>query len=487
MPAWPGFIGGAAPSQSVQANCEDLVNMYVERLPQNLKSPGVLVSTPGFQRWTAASAVADVGGRGSLNAAGRFLAVIGGGFYEFDVNGTPTKRGTVTLDANPAQLVFNGVVGGQVLISAGANAYCFTLATNAFAQVLSGTATQIAYSQGYFLAFDKNTGRTALSALNDGTSWPGATFFQRSLLADPMQAMFVDGNGLVWSVGTESFDVRYNSGVGTVPFVPLSGMVGQYGIASSFAFALVGSIPYWLSQTKEGAGLMVQATGSGVQVISPYAVANAVSTYARTSRIDDAELLGYQDQGHTFLNISFPSAGATWSLDVESKIWARRGRWNAVAGRYDVWSPRAHANVFGKHLITDRATGQVSLMDPTLATEIDGTGIRRVRVAPALFKDDARLPLDQLLLLVDGGVGLPFGQGSNPLVMLRQSQNGGKTYGNQRIAGLGRQGEWGRRVYWNRLGTSANRAIEVSCSEPVPFRIVNALVNPTEDDLARAA
>jgi hypothetical protein len=490
MAPFPGFIGGSYPAQALSADCEDTVNMYVERI----ESPGgknreALITIPGYQKWTANSAVADVGGRASLVANGRLFELMGGVFYEFDANGTPTKWGTVAQDANPGQLVFNGVVGGHVLIASGSNAYCFVLATNTFSQVLTGTCTQIMYCDAFFLAFNKATGRTQLSALNDGTTWPG-NLFQRSKFADPAQAVFVDENGLVWTIGTETFEVRYNSGVGSQPFIPLSGLVGPYGIASSFAFAVVNGSPFWLSQTRDGVGDVVRGTGSGVQAVSNYAIANLISGYARTARIDDAEMLAVKDQGHTWLNIGFPSVPSTLSIDVDTQSWARRGKWNPNTGRFELWAPRAHAYAFGKHLITDRATGQVSVMDASLSTEIDGSGIVIERTAPALNREYARIPHHQLLLLCDVGVGVAGDDtvaGANPLFTLRCSDDGGITWGNERQAGIGRIGKYRTRVYFNRLGLSADRAYRLRSSDPVPRRIVNAFLNPTEAELRGAA
>lgn len=488
MPRYPGFLGGSNQQTARALDCERSVNLLFEPAQsKSATSSGALISTPGFQPWTPVSSVGDVGGRATRYANGRFFALIGAGFYEFDSNGTPIKRGAVAQDGNLGQIIFNGVVGGQLLIASGTNAYCFVLSSNAFSQVLTGTATQIAYSTGFFLAFNIKTGKVAESALNDGTTWNAGIFFQRSLLADPWQAMFTDGNGLVYLPGTESFEVWQNTGVGTQPFAPLSGLVGRYGIASSFAWAMAGALPYWLSQNEEGSGLLVRVTGGGVQSVSTYAVASAFSTYARTSTISDVEIFPYQDQGHTAIIVQCPSVPATWAYDIEGNGWSERGRWNAARGAFDLWSPRVHAKAFGKHLILDRTSGQVSQMDASFATEIDGTGIRRLRIAPAVFDDSRRIPHNQLALIMDRGVGLAAGQGADPQVMLRASDDGGTTWGNEHRAGFGRMGKYRGRVFWNRLGLSDNRAYEVSCSEPVPVRFVEALINPTDGELLRAA
>jgi hypothetical protein len=476
MPAFPHFIGGSGQTQSPRFNQERTVNWFVEQAQSaGATSQMALLPTPGFSSW--GTSLGDVSTRAMTFVQGRLFALIGAGFYEFDVNGTPTKRGTVAIGSTLGQFADNGLIGGQLLMASGGNAYCFTLATNTFAQVLTGGVTMIAYCQGFFLSFNVATGKVNLSNLNDGTTWNAGTFFQRSLFPDPWQAMFVDGNGLIWLPGLESFEVWYNTGAPLQPFAPLSGLVGPYGIAAPFAFS-VRPQPIWLSQTPEGAGLVVAFSGSSGSAISTYAVDTAFAMYSRTVGISNTEALSYQDSGHTFLVLNVPNAGATWALDVEKPSWSERGQWNSLAGTYGLWAPRVHSYAFGKQLVGDRTTGTIWSMDSTIATDVDGKGIRRLRRSPMICQENARIPYDRLELLMDTGIG--NASAPDPQMMLRVSTNGGMTWGNQRIAGLGAQGVFGRRVYWNRLGANPQTVVEVSVSDPVLPRIVDAWVNPQE-------
>jgi len=291
--------------------------------------------------------------------------------------------------------------------------------------------------------------------------------------------MFVDGNGLIWLPGIDSFEVWYNTGTGTQPFAPLSGLVGRQGIAAPFAFGLTPT-PTWLSRNPEGAGTVIVMLGSSAQPVSTYAVDQKISMYARTNGITDAEILTYQDQGHTFLIPSFPAAVATWSYYIEGQSWAERGKWNSARGAYDLWAPRVHVYAFGKHLVGDRATGTIWQMDASFGLDVDGNGIRRNRRAPGLTHEHARLPYDVLEVLMDVGQGLSAGQGSDPQAMLRVSRDGGRTFGNERLASYGRLGEYRKRVYWTRLGTNPDAVFDLSISDPVPPRIVDVWINHFE-------
>jgi hypothetical protein len=64
-----------------------------------------------------------------------------------------------------------------------------------------------------------------------------------------------------------------------------------------------------------------------------------------------------------------------------------------------------------------------------------------------------------------------------PLVWLRFSDDGGHTWSNAQPRDAGQAGQYKVRVRWARLGRARIRTYEISCSEPVPFRIVDAYVN----------
>lgn len=481
MPAWPGFIGGSNTSQAWILDAEKTVNLFVEPAQAKAaKNGAALLPTPGFSAWAPGNAITEVGSRGSIVADGRLFWVIGGGLYEFSSTAVATRLGTVAQDSNPAQLVYNGKVGGQVGIASGGSVYTFTLATNTFAGPHFGAAaaTMLNYADGYGLLFDANTGKVYLSALNDLTSWSSGTFFQRSKFPDPWQTMFVDPNGLIWLIGTDTFEVWYDANpASTQPWAPLSGLFGRTGIASRFAYAVSGSGTSWLARSAEGGVKIVMTRGSSPQPVSTYAVNTALASYRRQGFLADADLLIYEDQGHTFFNYSFPSAHGTHTFDATNTNWAERGQWNSAMGRYDAWAPRGHQDCFNKHLVGDRSSGTIWEMDQAYFTDMDGNGIRRLRRAPAISDEYKRHPIERVQIVMDTGVA---DQSLDPQVMFRISENGGRTFGNERQASFGRTGEYGRMVTFDRLGAPANAVIECAWTDRAPTRVIDAYVNNTE-------
>jgi hypothetical protein len=201
-----------------------------------------------------------------------------------------------------------------------------------------------------------------------------------------------------------------------------------------------------------------------------------IAEYARTAKITDAEGLVYQDAGHVFYVLRFPSAGATWVYDLTTKLWAERGKWVSAANRYEVWAPRVRCYSNGLQLTGD-ATGTISAMDVTYGTETDGTAIRRLRRAPVLVNEQKRISLGRFELLMEVGLGVAVGQGVDPQVLFRASADGGQSWGNERQASAGRMGEYRRRVFWTRLGSPRLWVPEITMSDPIAWRIMGAFLN----------
>ena len=481
MPTYP-FIYGSNVSQSVIADGERTINLYVEPIASpGAPSQAALYPTPGFR--TLLEIGGAVGGRALFDMAGRTFAVVGPGYYElFPLTQTATFRGSVTQDERLAQIVSNGP-GGQQLVASGGNAYLHTLATNAVTQVLTGEATQIGMLDTFFLAFNANNSKLRISNSNDGGTWDSTQFALRSAMPDPWRAMIVNPPD-IWLFGEQTSDVWYDSGATPFPFVPRAGLSIPYGISAPWSVATSGGSVMWVAKNRDGAGLVVMAAGYSATPISTPELNTTLARYARDAKITDAEGLVYQEAGHVFYVLRFPSAGATWVYDLTTKLWAERGQWDPATNQYGVWAPRVRCYSQGLHLTAEDETGIVSVMDNLVGTERDGSAIRRVRRGPVLVNEQRRMALGRFELALEVGLGTATGQGSDPVVLFRASADGGQTWGNQRVCSAGPQGHYRQRVFWTRLGAPRLWVPEVTMSDPIPWRLLDAYLN---NDPAAAA
>lgn len=449
-------------SQSVLASPERCMNLY----PQRVGKKYALYPTPGLTTFVEAP---ESPGRGifsqSVLGTERAFAVIGTRLYEFFADGTTANRGTVATDRYPATMVTNGDGGGELFITSGNEGYVLNLTTN----VLSNPVSDVTFGgmiDGFFVALDSATSTMKISDLLDGATWDPTQIAQRSTAPDPWLAMLVK-YPRIWLLGEHTGDVWYNAGTAPFPFAPISGVQIPYGIGAPFSLVAVGPAIMWLTHNQNGEGQIVEALGYAPTVVSTEPIEWAISQYAR---VDDAVAYSYQDQGHEFYVLNFPTANATWVYDRTEGLWHERGSWNATTGEFSEWGPQFHTHVFNQHMVLHSGNGSIYQQSINAFTDADGEYIRRMRVPPILEKEHTRLTIDRLELLAEPGLGLTTGQGVDPQVVMAMSRNGGKTYSNERTRSSGEQGDYDARLVWHRCGSGRYPVPKFTATDPVATR-----------------
>jgi hypothetical protein len=480
MPALPEFCGGSYTAQAVVADAEVSVNLF----PETNTAPGalsktMLLPTPGLEHFAT---LPQGPVRGMFGQSGRMHAVGGMHLYHVASAGTVTDLGTMNFNNNIATMTTNGDGGDELLVISGDTGYVLNLTTNVLTNVVSDV-TIGAMLDGFFLALDVDTSTLKISDLLDGLTWDPLQIAQRSTASDPWKSMLVVGKN-IWLFGEFTSELWYNSG-DSFPFAPFPGALIQQGIAATFAAAQVGNNVCWLAQNAQGMRTVVKAQGITTTKISTYAIDYKLSQMAR---VDDCETYAYQENGHTFLVLNFPSANTTIVWDDTEQQWHDRGDWDVVDNQFNVDRPRVHTAIYDEHLVGDRTSGAIYRMSTDIATNADGDGIRRLRRSPGLQNEQTPMRFDALRLFLEPGLGLQAGQGSDPMICLRYSDDGGKTWSNELWRSVGAQGDYKHIVEWNRLGRSRYpRVWEVSMTDPIPWRILGAWLNPPRIGGQRAA
>lgn len=465
---WPNFVGASYISESPLAVNEEMMNWYFAKIDAPGSSvPYAMYPTPGLRAFVTA---ADLPGRGAFAEDNKAFVVIGAGFYQVFETGVITWRGAVARDGNPATLASNG--DGQIAVTSADHLYCYNVATFVFTEVLTHGATTVASLGGYFVLFDITGQQLRVSEIFNGLVWDPLQASGFSLAPDPRRAMIVN-NGYVYVFGEKTSELWKNIGGSSFPLAPLMSTVLPFGISGTYAVTALEQSVAWIAQNAAGAGEVMQTEGVNPRNLQSPAVARTLQTYPN---IQDASIWGYQQNGHPFLNFDFPTAQATWGFDGGSGLWHRRGTWSSVTASYAAWRPCCHIYIWNVHLVLDRNSGTVYQMDPTFGLDADGLPIRRLRRPPALYDDNNRLFLGAIEVIHEPGLALSAGQGSDPQMILRNSANGGKTWGSWRTRSAGLQGQYGAQLLWNRNGSGRRPQIELVVSDPIPWRILDCTV-----------
>ena len=465
------LIGSSYTSQSINVECQKSVNFYPELVEsQRGKNIIALYPTPGTLTFSTLSGN-SVRALQSLTygATERVFAVSGTDFVEIMSDGSTTVRGAVADDGLPASIAASQ---NQFVIVSGGVAYSFDLATNTFAPIagMLGTPFQAAFIDGYFIVLLADSKQFQISDLLDATSWDGLDTTIVSVFSNNVVSMLASHREL-WLHGVNASQVYYDSGNPDFPFdVTPPGFIEQ-GCIASWATVKMQESVCWLGGSARGYAVAYRSQGYIPTRISNHAAEYHWSQYATVA---DARAYAYDDQGHFFWVIYFPTGDATWVYDGATGEWHERGFWLTAGNRYEAHHSQCHAYAFGKHLVGDWKSGNVYEMSIDIYDD-DGSELRRLRRAPHISKEQQWMFYHMLQLDFEVGLGnVPPASGSDPQVVLRWSDDGGKTWSNDHFQSAGKVGEYKYRVIWRRLGRSRDRVFEFTVSDPIPWRLAAA-------------
>jgi hypothetical protein len=463
MPKLPGFCGGSYQSRSIIADVQRVINLYPESSGE--KNKFVLYGTPGYSLW---SALVDYPVRQFCLTRGRLFVVAGSTLYELFSDVTATKRGNV----NPAGTCTISSNGVELFITTTGSAYNYNLASNTLTLLDIPGSLGGVFWEGYFIGLEPGSQTLWRSGQYAGTSWNGLDFQSAEGSPDYTLKIIADHRELI-ALGQESVEFFSHVNDPDNPLYPNRGAHIEQGIdAPESAFKLDNSV-FFIGGGSQGRGIGWRISGYQAQRITTHAIETAWASY---STITDAVGWGYQDEGHSFCVWDFPTAQKTWVYDVATGLFHERGYWDATLGQWKAHKAACHVFSFGKHLIGDRENGNIYQMGLDIYSD-NGDEIRRMRVTPHLHAENKRIFSSSLEVHAEMGVGLSTGQGSDPQMMMRYSDDGGKTFGNELWAPLGAIGEHHNRARWFRLGSGRDRVYEISCSEPIKQAWIDAYVD----------
>lgn len=302
--------------------------------------------------------------------------------------------------------------------------------------------------------------------------------------ADPVSAVAAN-RGELWILGTQTSEVWVNTGAADFAFQRVQGGVMQQGCAAKHSVAQLDTSLFWLAKDKKGQGIVVQAQGYQAIRVSTHSIEAEIQRY---SVISDAIGFCFQQNGHAFYMLTFPTADKTWLMEVATKQWSEFN-WTDPNGT--LRRHRANCCCFGYavNIVGDWQNGTLYALDPNVFTD-NGQPIKRIRTFPHLIKDGKRVIFNRFVADVQVGTlenTLPQSVGSNPVVAstdepmlsLRWSDDRGVSYGEAIQQGMGAAGEYLTQVTFNRLGMARDRVFEISWSAPMNTSLLGAFIDAT--------
>ena len=499
------ILGSAYVARSVNAADARMVNLFPEIIPEAGKEPAFLQRAPGL-RTLATVGTGPVRGLWQMNGVG--YVVSGNEFYKINTSWTPTLLGSVA-GTGPVSIADNGT---QIFIAANGPSYIYNDNTKVYQQISDPDfpgAVIVGYLDGYFVFNEPNSQRVWVTSLLDGLSIDPLEFASAEGAPDGLVSLIVDHRE-AWLFGTNSVEVWYNAGNLDFPLQRIQGAFNEIGCIAPYSVAKMDNGLFWLGADARGRGIVYRANGyTGVRV-STHAVEWQIQQY---SDMSDAIAYTYQQDGHAFYVLIFPSANTTWVYDASTQAWHERaGFTNGQFTRH--WS-NCQVAYNNEIVVGDYRDGKIYAFDldvyadagqiqrwlrswralPTGQNDLKRTAHHSLQldaeaghhIAPAsepLFlttEDSDFLVTEAGNFLIDE-VGVLIG--AAPQFMLRWSDDGGHTWSNEHWAGGGAVGAYNTRIFWRRLGMTLklrDRVYELSGTDPIKIAIMGAelILSPT--------
>lgn len=445
------------------------VNCYAEKAPTSQSQPLALIARPGME------AFAQVG-----SAQARAIFQKAGLFNDSALILTQTTLSTLTASGVIATMAGVEIDGsGSVDIDAGQdadlNSVAYIATGTGLYKLVSGTITRepfpaadddvgasaVCFHRGFWVAVRAGSD-TCYFQLPGETTWAALNFFSAEYAPDPLVAVRSVGD-IMMLLGNSTVEAARLSGTADA-FQPYEGLNFDHGCRSRDTAVKCQDALIYVDDDCQ-----VRLFEGGVpRIVSD----NGLAEQIRGVGAMDLRASFWMKDGHPFYVLTLGTE-ATWGYDLSTEMWVR---FSSLG--FDYWRTQLFCNIGDIALAADSASNQIYRLDPDRRTDGDDTFTVRFRAFQEALQGS--IPCANVQLSCDLGNAPYTGQGSAPVIVMRMSDNQGKTFGRPRERSMGATGEYLIAPRWVGLGTVKSphgRVFDFEISDPVGRRFSGLMMN----------
>ena len=451
------LIGPAYQSRDVPISAQVTKNLY----PQLDTEARVIVSLHAFPGLSAFSTGLGSMFRGDHVMNDIYYVVYGNTLYEVPSTGVEVSRGTIN-GSGSCGFADNGDL---MTITTGGDWYTYTASTTTLAEnpdtdLVNPTTTAYLNSQFLFDNNDttSNVGEFVSSAVGSAAIDP-LDFATAESHPDDLVRLYVF-NQLVYMLGSKGFETWFNSGVGRPPFDRTQGGSKPKGIAGRDAVT-DRDVVYFLDHERKPRKL------AGFDTL-PIGTVPLGQAFAGYSDVSDCRCFALDFENEDFVIYDFPTGNQTWAYSVNTNSWFQLSD-GVDGGR---WRGASHQYVYDKHLVADHSNGTIYELKQDVYTNNSQT-IQRQRTTATIHgglygAPGAEIWFNRVEFVME------VGQGSDAVLMVRYSDDGGYTWSAIDSFNLGEQGDYLKKIELYQQGKAHQRVYELTYSDSTDFTLLSA-------------
>lgn len=471
------LVGGSYASRSLNLDAQRTINFYpVIGESGTAKTIKALFGTPGKRL------LVDLGGTNGIRAtyrptSGASIVVEGGTVYRVAADWTATNVGTIDLTDAPVSIDDDGTIA---VIVTGSKGYTLNLTTNVLTEIVDPAfygSDFVYYNKTVFIFNRPDTAQFYLATSEAGVlTFDALDFATATTNAEAIVRPIVDHEELFLFKETVTEIWRATGGQDFLFSRDTNASI-EKGTQAAHSVVALDNTVYWLGGDADGDGIVWKMNGYTPQRVSNEGVEYAIQNYAVTS---DAWGYTYQQEGETFYVLNFPSANATWAFGVKAGEWHERAYLSPASGTLQRDRAACHMHFGGEHVVGDWENGKLYALDLDYFTD-NGDPMPAIRACPHISGVGYNvIKFKRIRIDIESGVGLNTGQGYDPGMMLRWSDDGGHTWSRLKTMKMGRIGATKTRASLDRLGEGRDRVFEISITDPVKRVILGAAVDAVD-------
>lgn len=275
----------------------------------------------------------------------------------------------------------------------------------------------------------------------------------------------------LWGFGANSIEVIAPTGeVGNDFFAHVQGAYTNKGCVCKNSIAVYETVFFFYGTN---GNVYAAENYANLKTISTPALLDMIKSWGSLDTQEDKDgVIGqiYTQGGHTFYMLKFKKFGKTLLYDITTTSWIERetGDNQEWEGEYVIRRPN------GEMIVSSATTDKLYIMDSNVYTDNGAAICREFVFSTIRAEGKKRVFFYSLTLDVDVGLG------PDDHVMLSWSDDGGYTWGHERMLKLGNYGQYQKKLQFRRLGSSALRTFKVRFSTASMINVLSASVEAEE-------
>lgn len=441
-------------------NAENL-NCYMFPTP-SAENPWSLVGCMGTALFAEIDDESTV--RGSIVLNNIAYIVCGTSLYSVTDIGTVTSLGAVP-GLTDVSMITDGV--SIMIVNRTITAYYYHTGTSTFSTVAMPYIGFINTYLDGFAVVTKSDGQFFISAADDIYTFAALDFATAQYLPDGLLHCNSANSDLVL-FGENTTEFWTNTSNVNFTFAPIVsqtldiGVAGRHSVCKNKTLYFLGD-DLVVYQLQGYSAVPISTESENIVLRQIYESEDGILD------VRNSYMLSYTEHGHDFVQLTVPNR-LTICYNVATQQWHKVKHWN-----YETSIAKTYFRLNGLHYITG-IDGKVYQMSKNFYSDAEFP-LRRGRKTQHFSSEGKIMHWNKIKFIMSFGetTVVDGSQGTDPVLMLRWSFDGGHVWRSEKTLPLGANGRYNEKCIKRNCGASRQRQLEFYVTDPVPFHVIDAI------------